>query len=97
MLAGKIAIGQRFFNAVLDLLGSLLQLHGAQLLHNGFGLLPGGLLALVSVDRLEHLGYQLHFGTRRYRENIAIEMECTPLVFGIRKHFSHSLQHTKAR
>lgn len=31
MLAGKIAVGQRFLNAVLDLLGNLLQLHDAQL------------------------------------------------------------------
>ena len=29
VLAGKIAVGQRFLNAVLDLLGGLLQLHGA--------------------------------------------------------------------
>ena len=29
MLAGKIAVGQRFLDTVLDLLGSLLQLHGA--------------------------------------------------------------------
>ena len=28
MLAGKIAVGQRLLNAVLDLLGSLLQFHG---------------------------------------------------------------------
>lgn len=31
MLAGKIAVGQRFLNAVLDPLGNLLQLHDAQL------------------------------------------------------------------
>ena len=30
MFAGEIAVGQRFFNAVLDFPGSLLQLHGAQ-------------------------------------------------------------------
>lgn len=30
MLVGKIAVDQRFLNAVLDLLGSLLQFHGAQ-------------------------------------------------------------------
>ena len=30
MLAGKIAVGQRFLDTVLDLLGSFLQLHGAQ-------------------------------------------------------------------
>ena len=30
MLAEKIAVGQSFLDAVLDLLGSLLQFHGAQ-------------------------------------------------------------------
>ena len=44
MLAGKIAVGQRFLNAVLDLLGSLLQLHGAQLGNHGLCLLAGRLL-----------------------------------------------------
>ena len=33
VFAGKIAVGQRLLNAVLDLLGSLLQLHGAQLVN----------------------------------------------------------------
>ena len=31
MLAGKIAVDQSFLNAVLDLLGSLLQFHGCLL------------------------------------------------------------------
>lgn len=31
VLAGKIAVGQRFLDTVLDLPGSLLQLHGTQL------------------------------------------------------------------
>ena len=31
MLAGKIAVGQRLLNAALDLLGSLIQFHDAQL------------------------------------------------------------------
>ena len=44
MFAGKIAVGQRFFNAVLDLLGGLLQLHGAQLGDHGLRLLAGRLL-----------------------------------------------------
>ena len=44
VFAGKIAVGQRFFNAVLDLLGGLLQLHGAQLGDHGLRLLAGRLL-----------------------------------------------------
>ena len=36
VLAGEIAVGQRLLDAVLDLLGGLLQLHGAQLGNNGF-------------------------------------------------------------
>ena len=96
VLTGKIAVSQCFFNAVLHLLGGLFQLHGTQLLHYGFGLLTGGFLALLGVDRLEHLGYQLHLRARCYGEHIAVKVDGTPLVFGFRKHFSHSLQHTKA-
>ena len=95
VLAGKIAVGQCFFNAVLHLLGGLFQLHRMQLLHYGFGLLTGGFLALLGVERLEHLGYQLHLRARCYREHIAVKVDGTPLVFGLRKHFSHSLQHTE--
>ena len=95
MLAGKIAVGQRFFNAVLHLPGSLFQFHGAQLFHHGFGLFAGSFLAFLSVDRLEHLGHQLYLGAWRYREHVTVEVDGTPLVFGLRKHFSHSLQHTK--
>ena len=55
MLAGKIAVGQRFLDTVLDLLGSLLPLHGAQFGDHGFRLLTGRLFfALLRVDRLEH-------------------------------------------
>lgn len=43
MLAGKIAVGQRFLDTVLDLLGSLLQLHGAQFGNDCFSLLAGRL------------------------------------------------------
>ena len=43
VLAGKIAVGQRFLDAVLDLLGSLLQLHGTEFLHHGLCLLAGRL------------------------------------------------------
>ena len=45
MLAGKIAVGQRFLDTVLDLLGSLLQLHGAQSGNDRFSLVAGRLYA----------------------------------------------------
>ena len=57
VLIGKIAVSQRFLNTVLHLLGSLFQLHFPQLGHHGFGLFTGGLLALLSMDRLEHFGH----------------------------------------
>ena len=44
MLAGKIAVGQRFLDTVLDLLGSLLPLHGAQSGNDRFSLVAGRLL-----------------------------------------------------
>ena len=59
VFAGKVTVGQRLLNAVLDLLGGLLQLHGAQLGNNSFYLLAGGFLALLRVDRLEHLCHNL--------------------------------------
>ena len=96
MFTGEITVGQCFFHVVLHLLGGLFQLHGAQFLHHSLGFLSSSLLALLSVDRLKPLGYQLYLGTRRYRENIAVEMDGTPLVLGFGEHFSHSLQHTKA-
>ena len=54
VLAGKITAGQRLLDAVLDLLGSFLQLHRSQLGNDNFCLLAGGFLALLRVDRLEH-------------------------------------------
>ena len=36
-----------------------------KVLHHGLRLFPGGFLALLSMDRLEHLGHQLHLGARR--------------------------------
>ena len=65
MLAGKIAVGQCLLNAVLDLLGSFLQFHGAQLGDHGLRLLAGRLLTLLGVDRLEHFAtiLTLDFGT----------------------------------
>lgn len=96
VFAGKIAVSQRFLNAILHLLGGLFQLHRAQLLHHGFGFLPGSFLALLSMDRFEHLCHQLHLGARRYGEHIAVEVHSTPLVLGLWEYFSHSFQHTKA-
>ena len=57
VILGNIAVSQRFLNTVLHLLGSLFQLHFPQLGHHGFGLFTGGLLALLSMDRLEHFGH----------------------------------------
>ena len=54
VFAGKVTVGQRLLNAVLDLLGGLLQLHGAQLGDHGLRLLAGRFLALLGVNRLEH-------------------------------------------
>ena len=80
MLTGKIAVGQRFLNAVLDLLGSLLQLHGAQLRNHGFCLLAGRLFALLGVDRLEHFCHNFDLGFGHNRENVAVEMHRAALV-----------------
>ena len=80
MLAGKITVGQRFLNAVLDLLGSLLQLHGAQLGDHGFRLLAGRLFALLRVDRLEHFCHNFDLGFGHNRENVAVEMHRAALV-----------------
>lgn len=96
MLAGKIAVGQRFLNAALDLLGSLLQLHGAQSGNDRFSLVAGRLFALLCVDCLEHFCYNFDLGFRRNRENIAVEMHRAALVFGVREHLAHSLQHPHA-
>ena len=80
MLAGKIAVGQCLLNTVLDLLGSLLQLHGAQLRNHGFCLLAGRLFALLCVDRLEHFCHNFDLGFGHNRENVAVEMHRAALV-----------------
>ena len=80
VLAGKIAVSQRFLYAILHLFGGLLQLHRAQLLHYGFGFLPGSFLTFLGVDRLEHFGYQFYLGTRSDREYIAVKVDGTALV-----------------
>ena len=66
-------------NAVIHLLGGSFQLHRAQLLHHGFGFLPGSFLALLGVDRLEHLCQQLYLGARRCREDVAV-MVCRDFI-----------------
>ena len=96
MLAGKIAVGQRLLNAVLDLLGSFLQFHGAQLGDHGLRLLAGCLFALLGVDRLEHFSHNFDLGFGHNRENVAVEMHRAALIFGVREHLSHGLQHPHA-
>ena len=90
--AGKIAVSQRLFNAVLHLLGSLFQLHRVQLLYHGFDFPPSSYFVFLGMECLE----QLCLGARCYREHIAVKMGGTALVLGFEKCFSHSLQHTKA-
>lgn len=96
VLAGKVTIGQCLLDAVLDLLGGLLQLHGARLGDHGFRLLAGRLFALLGVDRLEHFCHNFDLGFGHNRENVAIEMHRAALVFGVRKHLAHGLQHPHA-
>ncbi len=96
MLAGKFAVSQRLLDAVLDLFGGLLQLHGAQLGDHGLRLLAGRPFALLRMDRLEHFCHNFDLGFGHNGENIAVEMHGTTLVFGIGKHFSHGLQHPQA-
>lgn len=93
MLAGKIAVDQSFLNAVLDLLGSLLQFHGAQSGNDRFSLVAGRLFALLGVDRLEHFCHNFDLGFRHNRENIAVEMHRAALIFGVREHLAHGLHH----
>ena len=94
VFAGKIAVGQRFLDAVLDLLGGLLQLHGAQLGNNSLCLLAGRFFALLRVDRLEHFCHNFDLGFGHNGENVAVEMHGAALVFGVRKHLAHGLQHS---
>ena len=93
VLGWEIAVGQRLLNAVLYLLCRLLQLHLAQLGDDGSGLLAGGLLALLGVDRLEHLCHQLYFGTWHDRKHVSVKVHRTALVFCVWKDFAHSFQH----
>ena len=96
VFAWEIAVGQRLLNAVLDLLGSLLQLHGPQLGNHCFRFLAGRLFALLGVDRLEHFCHNFDLGFGHNRENVAVEMHRAALVFGVREHLAHGLQHPHA-
>ena len=51
---------------------------------------------LLCVDRLEHFRYDFDLGFRHNRENVAVEMHRAALVFGVRKHLAHGLQHPHA-
>ena len=48
------------------------------------------------MDYLEHFCHNFDLGFRHNRENIAIEMHCAALVFGVREHLAHGLQHPYA-
>lgn len=96
VLAGKIAVGQRLLNAILDLLCRLLQFHGAQLGDHGLRLLVGCLFALLGVDCLEHFCHNSDLGSGYNGENVAVEMHRAALVFGLGEHLAHGLQHPHA-
>ena len=95
MLIGEITVGQGFLNTVFHLFGGFFQLHCLQFGHHSFRFFTGSLLTLLSVDRLMHLGNQFHLGTRNDGKHIPVKMHCAPLVFGVRKHFSHGFQHSQ--
>ena len=107
VLAGKIAVGQRFLDAVLDLLGSLLQLHGAQLGNDSLRLLAGRLLTLLGVDRLEHFCHNFDLGFGHNRENVAVEMHraawylasgnTSPTASSIPMHLSPTMSFTPSK
>ena len=90
------AVGQHLFNAVLHLLRRLLQLHLAQFGDDGSGLLAGGLLALLGVDRLEHLRHVFDLRAGYDRKNIAIEVHRAALVFRLWKDLANCLKHPQA-
>ena len=51
---------------------------------------------LLGVDYFEPLDHQFYFRARCHRKYIVVEMDGTPLVFGLQEYLSHSLQHPKA-
>ena len=48
------------------------------------------------MDRLEHFCHNFDLGFGHNRENVAVEMYRAALVFGIREHLAHGLQHPHA-
>ena len=95
VLRWEFAVSQRLINAVFNLLRSLFQLHLSELLYNKLCLFTGRFLALLGMDRFEHLCYKFHLGFRYNAEYIAVEMNDTSLLFGVGKHFSHRFQHAE--
>lgn len=85
---------QRFLDAIFHLSSVLFYFHGAMFLHNSSGFLTGSFFTLLGVDLLKHLSYELHLGARSRRECIAVEVDGTPLVLGVRKHLAYGFQHT---
>ena len=63
VLIGEITVSQRLLNTVLHLPGGFLQLHFSQLSNHSFGFFSGGLLALLSMDRLEHFRHDFDLGS----------------------------------
>ena len=57
VLIEKITVGQRFLNTVFHLFGGFFQLHCLQFGHHSFRFFTGSFLALLGVDRLEHLSH----------------------------------------
>ena len=96
VLGGEIAVGQRLLDTLFYLLRRLLQFHLAQLGDDSSGLLAGGLFALLSVDRLEHLCHMLDLGTGHDRKHVPVKVYRTALVFRVREDLAHSLQHPLA-
>ena len=96
VFAWAVAVGQRFFNAVLDLSGSRRQLQRSQFCNHGFCLLARGFLALLCVDCLEHFRYNFDLRFGYNRENIAVKMHSASLVFCIWEHLANDFQHSHA-
>jgi len=76
--------------------GSLFQFHFPQCRGDLSSLLPRGSLALLGVDRLEHLSHQFHLGTGYCGEHIAVKMDCATLVFGLGIDLTCRFQHALA-
>ena len=96
MLAWEVAVGQRLLNAILHFLRCFFQFHRFQLGDDSACLLTRGFLALLRMDRFKHFCHNFDLGFGNNRENIAVEMHRAALVFGLREHLAHCLQHSHA-